>query len=100
MPAFSEEGYLINPEEWTEEIAETMAWRDGIELTADHWELLRFVRAWYTEHGVAPSPRDVGLFLKRQGHSGARLHELFPYGYVGQVCRIAGMKRPRSWSTG
>ncbi|MGC2048350.1 MAG: sulfite reductase subunit gamma, partial [Gallionella sp.] len=23
-----------------------------------------------------------------------------PYGYVKQACRIAGMKRPRGWSTG
>ena len=29
-----------------------------------------------------------------------RLFELFPYGYVKQSCRIAGMKRPRAWSTG
>ena len=26
--------------------------------------------------------------------------ELFPYGYVKQACKIAGMKRPRAWSTG
>jgi sulfur relay (sulfurtransferase) DsrC/TusE family protein len=26
--------------------------------------------------------------------------ELFPYGYVKQACKIAGMKRPRGWSTG
>jgi len=25
---------------------------------------------------------------------------LFPYGYVKQACKIAGMKRPRAWSTG
>ena len=26
--------------------------------------------------------------------------ELFPYGYVKQACKIAGMRKPRSWSTG
>jgi sulfur relay (sulfurtransferase) DsrC/TusE family protein len=26
--------------------------------------------------------------------------ELFPYGYPGQACKIAGMRRPRVWSTG
>jgi len=26
--------------------------------------------------------------------------ELFPYGYVKQACKIAGMKKPRAWSTG
>ncbi len=29
-----------------------------------------------------------------------RLYELFPYGYMQQVCKIAGMRRPRAWSTG
>jgi len=29
-----------------------------------------------------------------------RLFQLFPYGYVKQACKIAGMMRPRAWSTG
>ena len=29
-----------------------------------------------------------------------KLFELFPYGYVKQACKIAGMRRPRAWSTG
>jgi tRNA 2-thiouridine synthesizing protein E len=28
------------------------------------------------------------------------MFELFPYGYVKQACKIAGMKKPRAWSTG
>ena len=28
------------------------------------------------------------------------LFDLFPYGYVKQACKIAGMQRPRAWSTG
>lgn len=28
------------------------------------------------------------------------IFELFPYGYVKQACKIAGMMRPRAWSTG
>ena len=29
-----------------------------------------------------------------------RLFQLFPYGYVKQACKIAGMRKPRAWSTG
>jgi tRNA 2-thiouridine synthesizing protein E len=29
-----------------------------------------------------------------------KLFELYPYGYVKQACKIAGMRRPRAWSTG
>ena len=28
------------------------------------------------------------------------LFTLFPYGYVRQVTKIAGMRQPRAWSTG
>jgi tRNA 2-thiouridine synthesizing protein E len=28
------------------------------------------------------------------------LFVLFPYGYVKQACKIAGMRKPRAWSTG
>jgi tRNA 2-thiouridine synthesizing protein E len=31
---------------------------------------------------------------------GNALFVLFPYGYVKQACKIAGMRRPRAWSTG
>ncbi|TCS61205.1 TusE/DsrC/DsvC family sulfur relay protein [Varunaivibrio sulfuroxidans] len=98
--AFGDEGYLINPNDWTEDVAAALAEDEGIELTEEHWTVLRFMRDWYTEHGVAPSGRDVGLFMKKIGAPRNRLFELFPYGYVQQACKIAGMIKPRSWSTG
>ena len=33
-------------------------------------------------------------------HAKAQLFQLFPYGYVQQACKIAGMQKPRAWSTG
>ncbi|PLX45504.1 MAG: sulfite reductase subunit gamma [Hyphomicrobiales bacterium] len=95
-----DEGYLINPEDWNREIASALAAREGIELTEAHWQVIEFMRAWYDEHGVAASPRDVGNFLRRRRLPRSEITRLFPYGYVQQACKIAGMKRPRSWSTG
>jgi tRNA 2-thiouridine synthesizing protein E len=40
------------------------------------------------------------LDARYPGEGRKRLFDLFPYGYVGQACKIAGMKRPRGWSTG
>jgi tRNA 2-thiouridine synthesizing protein E len=38
---------------------------------------------------------------KGMGKAGRNdLFVLFPYGYVKQACKIAGMRRPRAWSTG
>jgi len=95
-----DEGYLLDPADWTEAIAEQFAAEEDLVLSDEHWAVIRFVRDWHTEHGVAPSGRDMTAFMKAQGASRNRLFELFPYGYVQQTCKIAGMIKPRSWSTG
>lgn len=102
MPTLDDEGYLVEPFEWNEGVATELAHRLNIELGADHWKVIRFMREKYEEHQVAPDARHVIKHLEidypNQGHK--LLFELFPYGYVGQACKIAGMKRPRGWSTG
>jgi len=98
------EGYLIDPSDWDEAIARQLAAQEGIELEDEHWGVLRFMRVFYQDHQVAADARFVIRFLADElGHGKAarsRLFELFPYGYVQQACKIAGMKRPRAWSTG
>ncbi|MCB1504981.1 MAG: TusE/DsrC/DsvC family sulfur relay protein [Hyphomicrobiaceae bacterium] len=100
-----EHGFLVDPEEWDADVARTLALQQGIELTEDHWDVIAFMREFLTEHGVAADARFVMRFLDErataQGKSGRELlFELFPYGYVGQACRISGMRQPRAWSTG
>ena len=100
-PQTDAEGYLIDPRAWSEDWAIATAGRLGVDLTEDHWAALRFMRAFQEEHQVAPDARFVIRHLSEtRGASRNRLFELFPYGYVGQACKIAGMKRPRAWSTG
>lgn len=96
-----EEGYLIEPHLWTEHIARELAQTEQIELTEIHWEVLHFMRAYYADHQVAPDARFVIRHLTQtHGEDRNALFRLFPYGYVKQACKIAGMKRPRAWSTG
>jgi len=100
-PQTDSEGYLVDPALWTESFAGTVAKNEQIELTEEHWRVIRFMRSWLDEHGVSPDARHVMKFLAGDREAGrARLFELFPYGYVKQACKIAGMKRPRAWSTG
>lgn len=100
-PPVDAEGYLINPEDWTEDVAETFARDEDIALTDEHWIAIRFMRDYYAERQVAPDARHVMKHLAQETGAGRnRIFELFPYGYVKQACRIAGMKRPRAWSTG
>jgi tRNA 2-thiouridine synthesizing protein E len=99
------EGYLIDPENWNEPLAEILAKEEKIELNEESWVILRFIRDYYAEHRIIPDIRHVVKYfsehLKCDKHTAKnRLFELFPYGYVKQTCKSAGMKRPRAWSTG
>jgi dissimilatory sulfite reductase related protein len=101
VPELDAEGYLTDPSAWSEDWARETAERLQIELTEDHWDVLRFMRGFLEEHQVAPDARFVVRHLSSsRGAHRNRLFELFPYGYAGQACKIAGMRRPRVWSTG
>ncbi len=62
------------------------------------------MRDYYEQHKIIPDARHVMKHLATvKGPDKAQRNDLFvlfPYGYVKQACRIAGMRRPRAWSTG
>jgi len=100
-----EAGYLVNPRDWTTEFAEYIAAKENIEMTPAHWEILEFMRAYNDDHGIMVDARHVIKHLAQlQGieKNPARrlLFTMFPYGYVKQAVKMAGMKQPRAWSTG
>jgi dissimilatory sulfite reductase related protein len=102
MPQRDAEGYLIEPGDWSEDVARALAREENIELSDDHWDAINFMRDFYEENQVAADARFVIKHLaERMGKDAQKkLFELFPYGYVKQACKIAGMRRPRAWSTG
>ncbi len=101
LPNVDEEGYLIEPNDWNETVACLLAQQENIALTEDHWSAIRFMREHYANHQVTPDVRFVIRHLSETlGSDRNAVFRLFPYGYVKQACKIAGMKRPRAWSTG
>lgn len=99
--AIDDEGYLLDPLEWSEQAAVELARREGIVLADAHWDVIRFVREYYEQRHVAPDARFVLKHLAdSRGADRNELFRLFPYGYVKQTCKIAGMRKPRAWSTG
>ncbi len=102
MPERDAEGYLIEPGDWNEEVAQVLAQDENIQLSDDHWYVLHFMRDFYEEHQVAADARfAIKHLAERVGQKAQKyLFVLFPYGYVKQACKIAGMRRPRNWSTG
>ena len=87
------EGFFIDPEQWTEEMADEIARENGIdELTDRHWIVIRFMRNAYLENGSAPSIRALG---KVSGVPIKELYQLFPKGPAKLAAKIAGIPKPR-----
>lgn len=94
------EGYLRDLGDWSEDFARALAAREGLELTEAHWELIRFLRAYWAEHGVQPQVRVmIRHFSARWGAgrgSNHHLHEMFPRGGPQkQGNRLAGLLRTK-----
>ena len=48
------QGYLRHSEQWSEALALVLAEKEGIVLEDPHWEVVRFVRAFYLEFNTSP----------------------------------------------
>ncbi|HSC91951.1 MAG TPA: TusE/DsrC/DsvC family sulfur relay protein [Gaiellaceae bacterium] len=87
------EGFLANPQDWTEEIAEEIAVANGVpELTDRHWQVVRFMRERYLATGTAPTIRSLG---KESGVPVKELYQLFPKGPAKLAAKIGGIPKPQ-----
>jgi TusE/DsrC/DsvC family sulfur relay protein len=87
------EGFLTNPEQWNEQIAEQIACENGIaELTPRHWLVVRFMRERFLATGTAPTIRSLG---KESGVPEKELYQLFPKGPAKLAAKIGGIPKPR-----
>ena len=55
-----EDGYLKDFSQWSEEVAQALAERDGIELTEEHLKVIRMIQAYYQEAQRGPHS-DLGI---------------------------------------
>ena len=98
--ATDSEGYLIDRDEWSEDFARAQAQAEGLELTPAHWEVIRFLREHWHEHGVPAQVRVmIRHFTARWGPergSNHHLHDMFPRGGPQkQGNRLAGLLRTK-----
>lgn len=93
-----EEGYLVNINDWTRDIAQELAKSENVEMTDSHWEVIDFLREYYNEYQIAPAVRvltkAIGKKLGPEKGNSKYLYELFPYGPAKQACKIGGLPKP------
>lgn len=89
------DGYLLEPD-YRDEVPAVIAQADGIALTDAHWEVIRYLRGEYQEHGHTPNFRNMlkGVQELRPGVDSKYLYDLFPMGPAKQGAKIAGLPQP------
>ena len=94
-----ENGYLVNLEDWTEDVAGVLAVGEEIEMTEAHWDLVKFLRGYYEEYQIAPAVKVLTKAIANEKGMDKKeasefLYGLFPKGPGLQACKIAGLPKP------
>lgn len=87
---FDEDGFLMDPNQWDEDLAVQIALEDGLDdLTEGHWRIIGYLREHYLAHGTLP-PISYVAWVFRQDAEAVR--GLF-HG-VREAWRVAGLPNP------
>ncbi len=94
----TDEGFLVNKDDWNEIVALQIAKLNKLELTQLHWEILFFIRHYYLTFKHLPNARVFTKAIKKEfgedkGNS-RYLHKLFPQGPLKYASKIAGLPKP------
>lgn len=94
------EGYLVNLGDWSEDFVRAQAQAEGLELTNEHWEIIRYQRSFYENHNRQASVRDIIKHFRPiwdcEKACNAYIHEIFPRGGPQkQGNRLAGLMRTK-----
>jgi tRNA 2-thiouridine synthesizing protein E len=91
----TDSGYLVNPIDWNEDVAQFIADAEGIEMTDKHWDVVHYLRDEYMNNNQnQPMERQL---LKDMGKkwgskpSSKDLYKLFPLAPTKQGTKIAGL---------
>lgn len=92
------DGYLVDLADWSEATAQALAQREGIILSAEHWEILWLVRSFYEEFQLSPANRPLIKFIAvkigpEKGNS-LNLNRLFNGAPAKLAAKLAGLPKP------
>lgn len=87
-----EDGFLVNPGDWTPGFVEAIAQDEGVEkVTDDHWKIINYLRDYYKKFDSCPPIR---MLVKESGYDLKTIYKLFPTGPAKGACRLAGAPKP------
>ncbi len=88
----NEEGFLTDPQVWTETLGTELAKLIGIEMSDAHWRAIRFLREDHGVMGETPTLRRVST---QAGIPVKELFALFPKKPAKKMAYVAGLPKPK-----
>nr|WP_200235277.1 TusE/DsrC/DsvC family sulfur relay protein [Thiohalocapsa halophila] len=85
------EGFLVNRDDWNEDLARELAADDEFEMDDQVMGFIHEARAMYDNDGVVPPIR---IFAKKQGVSTKELYGIFKRGPMKLICKWGGLPKP------
>ncbi len=96
--ATDKQGYLLDFNDWDQDLVATLAKQEEIELTQEHLDVVYFVRQFYLTYDTSPAMRALIKAMKPEfGEDKANsryLQRLFPKGPAKQATKLAGLPKP------
>ncbi len=89
--AFTADGFLADPQQWTRALAETLAQERGVALTEAHWQLIDFARQEYLATSVSPNIRRL---TTATGLGTKEVYAMFPKAPGKTTALLAGIPKP------
>lgn len=99
----SEAGWLLNLDEWSEELAKQIAVTENVgDMGEEHWNIINLAREFFEENGSVCEPRKFSKLMQKKydkDHSSQKyIYSLFPTGLIKCANKIAGLPRPKGCS--
>ncbi len=92
MLEIDEDGFIQDPSQWDEAVADDLAKTEGVEAMGEgHWKVVHYIRDYYLQYSMAPMVRKV---CKETGFKLKDIYELFPSGPAKGACKVAGLPKP------
>jgi len=88
---FDNEGFMVDASIWTEEIGKAIAEALEVDLTARHWEVIKYTRQEFETTGEPPTLRRI---TQQTDVNMKEMYQLFPDGPAKLAANIAGLKKP------
>ena len=91
------EGYLLNLDQWDQQVAEAIAEQEGISLSENHWEIIHFIRDFYQTYDTTPAVRALVKRSKKIRFGKRQLQlpvQIILEGPAKQASKLAGLPKP------